>query len=496
MDKNKDKEQDMENQSSEQSRNIIDDVTSGDYKYGFVSNIDTDIIPNGINEDVVRLISQKKGEPEWLLEFRLKAYRHWLTMKMPEWAHLEIPPIDYQAISYYAAPKKKDGPKSLDEVDPELLDTFNKLGIPLEEQKILSGMAVDAVMDSVSVKTTHREKLAELGIIFCSFSEAVKDYPDLVKRYLGKVVSYRDNFFAALNSAVFSDGSFVYIPKGVRCPMELSTYFRINASGTGQFERTLIVADDDSYVSYLEGCTAPMRDENQLHAAIVEIIVEDRAEVKYSTVQNWYAGDKNGNGGVYNFVTKRGLCRGDYSKLSWTQVETGSAITWKYPGCILAGEGSVGEFYSVAVTNNHQQADTGTKMIHLGRNTKSTIVSKGISAGYSQNSYRGLVKVAPNADGCRNYTQCDSLLLSSHCGAHTFPYIDVLNDTAVVEHEATTSKISEDQIFYCNQRGIPTEEAIALIVNGYAKEVMNKLPMEFAVEAQKLLQITLEGSVG
>ncbi len=496
MDKNKDKEQDMENQSSEQSRNIIDDVTSGDYKYGFVSNIDTDIIPNGINEDVVRLISQKKGEPEWLLEFRLKAYRHWLTMKMPEWAHLEIPPIDYQAISYYAAPKKKDGPKSLDEVDPELLETFNKLGIPLEEQKILSGMAVDAVMDSVSVKTTHREKLAELGIIFCSFSEAVKDYPDLVKRYLGKVVSYRDNFFAALNSAVFSDGSFVYIPKGVRCPMELSTYFRINASGTGQFERTLIVADDDSYVSYLEGCTAPMRDENQLHAAIVEIIVEDRAEVKYSTVQNWYAGDKNGNGGVYNFVTKRGLCRGDYSKLSWTQVETGSAITWKYPGCILAGEGSVGEFYSVAVTNNHQQADTGTKMIHLGRNTKSTIVSKGISAGYSQNSYRGLVKVAPNADGCRNYTQCDSLLLSSHCGAHTFPYIDVLNDTAVVEHEATTSKISEDQIFYCNQRGIPTEEAIALIVNGYAKEVMNKLPMEFAVEAQKLLQITLEGSVG
>ncbi len=496
MDKNKDKEQDMENQSSEQSRNIIDDVTSGDYKYGFVSNIDTDIIPNGINEDVVRLISQKKGEPEWLLEFRLKAYRHWLTMKMPEWAHLEIPPIDYQAISYYAAPKKKDSPKSLDEVDPELLETFNKLGIPLEEQKILSGMAVDAVMDSVSVKTTHREKLAELGIIFCSFSEAVKDYPDLVKHYLGKVVSYRDNFFAALNSAVFSDGSFVYIPKGVRCPMELSTYFRINASGTGQFERTLIVADDDSYVSYLEGCTAPMRDENQLHAAIVEIIVEDRAEVKYSTVQNWYAGDKNGNGGVYNFVTKRGLCRGDYSKLSWTQVETGSAITWKYPGCILAGEGSVGEFYSVAVTNNHQQADTGTKMIHLGRNTKSTIVSKGISAGYSQNSYRGLVKVAPNADGCRNYTQCDSLLLSSHCGAHTFPYIDVLNDTAVVEHEATTSKISEDQIFYCNQRGIPTEEAIALIVNGYAKEVMNKLPMEFAVEAQKLLQITLEGSVG
>lgn len=479
-----------------ENSNIINDVTSGEYKYGFVTDIDTEIIPNGINEDVVRLISQKKGEPEWLLEFRLKAYRYWTTLEMPTWAHLDIPPIDYQAISYYAAPRKKEGPKSLDEVDPELLDTFNKLGISLEEQKLLSGMAVDAVMDSVSVKTTHKEKLAELGIIFCSFSEAVKDYPDLVKRYLGSVVSYRDNFFAALNSAVFSDGSFVYIPKGVRCPMELSTYFRINASGTGQFERTLIVADDDAYVSYLEGCTAPMRDENQLHAAIVEIVVEDRAEVKYSTVQNWYSGDKDGKGGVYNFVTKRGLCRGDYSKLSWTQVETGSAITWKYPSCILAGEGAVGEFYSVAVTKNHQQADTGTKMIHTGRNTRSTIVSKGISAGYSQNSYRGLVKVVPNADGCRNYTQCDSLLLSSHCGAHTFPYIDVLNDTAVVEHEATTSKINEEQIFYCNQRGIPTEEAIGLIVNGYAKEVMNKLPMEFAVEAQKLLQITLEGSVG
>lgn len=487
---------DNQNNTAAGHDDIIGDVTNGEYKYGFVSDIDTDVIPRGLNEDVIRLISKKKGEPEWLLEFRLKAYRHWLTLKMPTWAHLDIPEIDYQAISYYAAPKKKEGPKSLDEVDPELLETFNKLGIPLEEQKALSGMAVDAVMDSVSVKTTHREKLAEMGVIFCSFSEAVKGYPDLVKRYLGTVVSYRDNFFAALNSAVFSDGSFVYIPKGVRCPMELSTYFRINASGTGQFERTLIVADDDAYVSYLEGCTAPMRDENQLHAAIVEIIVEDRAEVKYSTVQNWYAGDKQGNGGVYNFVTKRGLCRGDYSKLSWTQVETGSAITWKYPGCVLAGEGSVGEFYSVAVTNNYQQADTGTKMIHLGRNTRSTIVSKGISAGHSQNSYRGLVKVAPKADGCRNYTQCDSLLLSSHCGAHTFPYIDVLNDTAVVEHEATTSKISEDQIFYCNQRGIPTEEAIGLIVNGYAKEVMNKLPMEFAVEAQKLLQITLEGSVG
>lgn len=479
------------------SEDILGNVTAGEYKYGFTTDIDTDIIPQGLNEDVVRFISAKKGEPEWLLEFRLKAFRHWLTLTPPKWAHLNIPDIDFQAISYYAAPKtKKEGPKSLDEVDPELIATFNKLGIPLEEQKALSGMAVDAVMDSVSVKTTHREKLAELGVIFCSISEAVKDYPDLVKRYLGTVVPYTDNFYAALNSAVFSDGSFVYIPKGVRCPMELSTYFRINAAGTGQFERTLIVADDDAYVSYLEGCTAPMRDENQLHAAIVEIVVEDRAEVKYSTVQNWYAGDAQGRGGVYNFVTKRGLCRGDYSKLSWTQVETGSAITWKYPGCILAGEGAVGEFYSVAVTNNYQQADTGTKMIHLGRNTRSTVVSKGISAGHSQNSYRGLVKVAPKADGCRNYTQCDSLLLSATCGAHTFPYIDVLNDTAVVEHEATTSKISEDQIFYCNQRGIPTEEAVGLIVNGYAKEVMNKLPMEFAVEAQKLLQVTLEGSVG
>ncbi|MDE5982724.1 MAG: Fe-S cluster assembly protein SufB, partial [Duncaniella sp.] len=471
----------------DESRKVIDDVTGSEYKYGFTTDIDTDIIPRGLSEDVVRLISAKKGEPEWLLDFRLKAYRHWLTMKMPDWAHLNIPEIDYQAISYYAAPQqKKEGPKSLDEVDPTLLDTFNRLGIPLNEQKQLAGMAVDAVMDSVSVKTTHREKLAELGVIFCSISEAVKDYPDLVRRYLGSVVSYRDNFFAALNSAVFSDGSFVYIPKGVRCPMELSTYFRINAAGTGQFERTLIVADDESYVSYLEGCTAPMRDENQLHAAIVEIVVEDRAEVKYSTVQNWYAGDRDGNGGIYNFVTKRGLCRGDYSKLSWTQVETGSAITWKYPSCVLAGEGAVGEFYSVAVTNNYQQADTGTKMIHLGRNTRSTIVSKGISAGHSQNSYRGLVKVVPNADGCRNYTQCDSLLMGPDCGAHTFPYIDVMNDTAIVEHEATTSKISEDQIFYCNQRGIPTEEAVGLIVNGYAKEVMAKLPMEFAVEAQKL----------
>ena len=472
------------------------DLENNDYKYGFTTDIETDKIPVGLSEDVVRLISAKKGEPEWLLDFRLKAYRHWLTLTPPTWAHLDIPEIDFQAISYYAAPVQKKKPESLDEVDPQLIDTFNRLGIPLAEQKALTGVAVDAVMDSVSVKTTGRDKLAELGIIFCSISEAVKDYPDLVRKYLGKVVPYTDNFYAALNSAVFPDGSFVYIPKGVRCPVELSTYFRINASGTGQFERTLIVADDDAYVSYLEGCTAPMRDENQLHAAIVEIIVEDRAEVKYSTVQNWYAGDAEGRGGVYNFVTKRGLCRGDYSKLSWTQVETGSAITWKYPGCILAGEGSVGEFYSVAVTNNRQQADTGTKMIHLGRNTRSTIVSKGISAGYSQNSYRGLVKVAPKADGVRNHTQCDSLLLTSHCGAHTFPYIDIANDTAVVEHEATTSKISEDQLFYCNQRGIPTEEAVALIVNGYAKEVMNKLPMEFAVEAQKLLAITLEGSVG
>lgn len=487
---------DMDKNNRNSDGCVIDSVTRGDYKYGFTTDIDTEIIPAGLTEETVRFISAKKGEPEWLLDFRFKAFRHWLTLTPPRWAHLDIPDIDFQAISYYAAPRAKEGPKSLDDVDPELIDTFNKLGIPLQEQKQLAGMAVDAVMDSVSVKTTHREKLAELGVIFCSISEAVKDYPDLVRKYLGKVVSYRDNFYAALNSAVFSDGSFVYIPKGVRCPMELSTYFRINASGTGQFERTLIVADDDAYVSYLEGCTAPQRDENQLHAAIVEIVVEDRAEVKYSTVQNWYAGDEEGRGGVYNFVTKRGLCRGDYSKLSWTQVETGSAITWKYPSCVLAGEGSVGEFYSVAVTRHRQQADTGTKMIHLGRNTRSTIVSKGISAGHSQNSYRGLVKVAPDADGCRNYTQCDSLLLSSTCGAHTFPYIDIKNDTAVVEHEATTSKISEDQIFYCNQRGIPTEEAVGLIVNGYAKEVMNKLPMEFAVEAQKLLAITLEGSVG
>ena len=447
-------------------------------------------------QETIRLISAKKQEPEWLLDFRLKAFRYWQTLEMPNWALLKIPPIDYQDIIYYAAPKKKEGPKSMDEVDPELLKTFDKLGIPLEEQKVLSGMAVDAVMDSVSVKTTFKENLAEKGIIFCSFSEAVQHHPDLVQKYLGSVVSYRDNFFAALNSAVFSDGSFIYIPKGVRCPMELSTYFRINAQNTGQFERTLIVADDESYVSYLEGCTAPMRDENQLHAAIVEIIAHDHAEVKYSTVQNWYPGDKEGKGGIYNFVTKRGICKGEGSKISWTQVETGSAITWKYPSCILAGDNSVGEFYSVAVTNNYQQADTGTKMIHLGKNTRSTIVSKGISAGHSQNSYRGLVKVSPRAEGARNHSQCDSLLLSPTCGAHTFPYADIQNETAVVEHEATTSKISEEQLFYCQQRGISTEEAVGLIVNGYAREVMNKLPMEFAVEAQKLLSISLEGSVG
>ena len=478
------------------NNNILDEVTGSEYKYGFVTDIETETIGRGLSEDTVRLISAKKEEPEWLLEFRLNAYRHWLSMKEPDWAHLNIPPIDYQDIIYYAAPKKKKGPKSLDEVDPELLKTCDKLGIPLEEQKILSGMAVDAVMDSVSVKTTFKEKLAEKGIIFCSFSEAVKDFPDLVKKYLGTVVSSKDNFFAALNSAVFSDGSFVYIPKGVRCPMELSTYFRINAANTGQFERTLIVADEDSYVSYLEGCTAPQRDENQLHAAIVEIIAETNAEVKYSTVQNWYPGDKEGKGGIYNFVTKRGVCKGDNSKISWTQVETGSAITWKYPSCVLRGDNSTAEFYSVAVTNNFQQADTGTKMIHLGKNTRSRIVSKGISAGSSQNSYRGLVKISKNAVNARNHSQCDSLLLSDHCGAHTYPYADVQNDTAIIEHEATTSKISEEQIFYCNQRGIGTEEAVGLIVNGYAKEVMNKLPMEFAVEAQKLLSVTLEGSVG
>ena len=492
-DKNK---KDKEKKDKVEQDDILNEFTSGEYKYGFTTDIETEFIRKGLDEDIVRTISMKKEEPSWLLDFRLKAFHHWQTLEMPSWAHLNIPPIDYQDIIYYAAPKKKEGPKSLDEVDPELLKTFDKLGIPLHEQMALSGMAVDAVLDSVSVKTTFKEKLAEKGVIFCSFSEAVKHHPDLVQKYLGSVVGYRDNFFAALNSAVFSDGSFVYIPKGVRCPMELSTYFRINAANTGQFERTLIVADDDSYVSYLEGCTAPMRDENQLHAAIVEIIANEHAEVKYSTVQNWYPGDKNGNGGIYNFVTKRGICKGEGSKISWTQVETGSAITWKYPSCILAGDNSVGEFYSVAVTNNYQQADTGTKMIHLGRNTRSTIVSKGISAGHSQNSYRGLVKISPRAENARNHSQCDSLLLSSTCGAHTFPYTDIQNETAIVEHEATTSKINEDQLFYCNQRGIDTEKAVSLIVGGYAREVMNKLPMEFAVEAQKLLAISLEGSVG
>ena len=476
--------------------NILKKLANKAYEFGFVSKIKTDIIESGLSEDTIRLISSKKNEPEWMLEFRLTAYRHWLTMEMPQWAHLDIPPIDYQAISYYADPLKKSKDNKNKEIDPELMKTFEKLGIPLEERLALSGTAVDAVMDSVSVKTTFKEELKEKGIIFSSMGEAIQEHPELVRKYLGTVVNYRDNFFAALNTAVFSDGSFVYIPKGVRCPRELSTYFRINAANTGQFERTLIIADDDSYVSYLEGCTAPMRDENQLHAAIVEIVVNENAEVKYSTVQNWYPGDAEGKGGVYNFVTKRGDCRGNNSKLSWTQVETGSAITWKYPSCILRGDNSQGEFYSVALTNNHQQADTGTKMIHLGKNTRSTIISKGISAGKSQNSYRGLVRVSKNADNARNYSQCDSLLLGDKCGAHTFPYMDIHNNSAIVEHEATTSKISEDQLFYCNQRGIGTEEAIGLIVNGYAREVLNKLPMEFAVEAQKLLSVSLEGAVG
>ena len=474
---------------------IIEKNTNSEYKYGFVTDIENEEFPKGLNEDVIRLLSAKKEEPEWMTEFRLTAFRYWKTMKMPKWAHLNIPSIDYQDIYYYAAPKKKKL-ESMDEVDPQLRETFEKLGIPLDEQKVLSGVAVDAVMDSVSVKTTFRETLAEMGIIFCSFSEALKNYPELVRKYLGKVVPYTDNYFAALNSAVFSDGSFCYIPEGVHCPMELSTYFRINAANTGQFERTLIVADKGAYVSYLEGCTAPIRDENQLHAAIVEIFVEKDAEVKYSTVQNWYHGDKDGKGGIYNFVTKRGICRGENAKLSWTQVETGSAITWKYPSCILQGDNSIGEFFSVALTNNYQQADTGTKMIHIGKNTRSRIVSKGISAGMSQNSYRGLVKITPGAVNSSNFSQCDSLLIGSKCGAHTFPYIDVNNKSSVVEHEATTSKISENQLFYCNQRGISTEDAIGLIVNGYAKEVLNKLPMEFAVEAQKLLSINLEGSVG
>jgi Fe-S cluster assembly protein SufB len=478
------------------STDVIQELATREYKYGFVTDVEQEAVPRGLNEEIVRLISAKKNEPAWLLEWRLKAYRIWLTMKEPAWGNIRYGPIDYQNIIYYSAPKRKPALQNLDEVDPEIRRTFDKLGIPLEEQKLLSGVAVDAVFDSVSVATTFKEKLASLGIIFCSFSEAVQEHPDLVRKYLGTVVPYSDNFFATLNSAVFSDGSFAYIPKGVRCPMELSTYFRINARDTGQFERTLIVAEEGAYVSYLEGCTAPMRDENQLHAAVVELVALDNATIKYSTVQNWYPGDKEGKGGIYNFVTKRGKCLGVSSKITWTQVETGSAITWKYPGCILQGDRSVGEFYSVATTNNWQQADTGTKMIHLGRDTKSTIVSKGISAGHGQNTYRGLVKIAKDAAGARNYSQCDSLLIGDKCGAHTFPYLDIKNSTSKVEHEASTSKIGEDQIFYCRQRGLSTEDAINLIVSGFCKEVFRHLPMEFAVEAQKLLSVTLEGSVG
>ena len=475
----------------------IQELVGQEYKYGFVTDIEADAIPRGLNEEVVRTISARKNEPPFMLEWRLRAYRHWLTMKEPAWHNVHYPPIDYQDIIYYAAPKSgKDGPKSLDEVDPELLRTYEKLGISLQEQEVLSGVAVDAVFDSVSVATTFREKLAELGIIFCSFSDAVQNHPELVKQYLGSVVPYTDNFFATLNSAVFSDGSFCYIPKGVRCPMELSTYFRINAKDTGQFERTLIIANDDSYVSYLEGCTAPRRDENQLHAAVVELVALDRAQIKYSTVQNWYPGDKQGKGGIYNFVTKRGKCRGVDSKISWTQVETGSSITWKYPSCLLQGDRSIGEFYSVAVTNNFQQADTGTKMIHIGRDTRSTIISKGISAGHGQNTYRGAVKILKGASRARNYSQCDSMLMGDACGAHTFPYIEVKNSSAQMEHEASTAKIGEDQIFYCKQRGISAEDAVSLIVNGFCKEVFRELPMEFAVEARKLLGVSLEGSVG
>jgi Fe-S cluster assembly protein SufB len=475
----------------------VETLVNAEYEHGFVTDIETDTVAPGLSEDVIRLISKKKEEPEWLLEWRLEAYQHWLTMETPEWAHVHHEEIDYQAISYYSAPKSKDdGPKSLDEVDPKLLETYEKLGIPLQEQMMLAGVAVDAVFDSVSVATTFKGKLADAGVIFCSFSEAVKDHPELVKKYLGTVVPTGDNFFAALNSAVFTDGSFCFIPKGVRCPMELSTYFRINAANTGQFERTLIVAEEGSHVSYLEGCTAPMRDENQLHAAVVELIALDDAQIKYSTVQNWYPGDENGVGGIYNFVTKRGDCRGVNSRISWTQVETGSAITWKYPSCILRGDNSVGEFYSVAVTNNYQQADTGTKMIHIGKNTRSTIISKGISARFAENAYRGLVRIAKTAENARNYTQCDSLLMGDKCGAHTFPYIEVKNSTATVEHEATTSKIGDDQLFYCKQRGISEEDAVNMIVNGFCKEVFKELPMEFAVEAQKLLGITLEGAVG
>ncbi len=475
----------------------VEEMGSDRYKYGFVTDIEMETAPKGLNEDVIRFISAKKGEPEWLLEWRLKAYRHWLTMEEPDWAKLDYQRVDYNDIYYYAAPKTTESPKSLDEVDPELLKTYEKLGIPLREQEVLAGVvAVDAVFDSVSVATTYRGKLEEMGVIFASISEAVHSHPELVKKYLGSVVPYADNYFSALNSAVFTDGSFVYIPKGVRCPMELSTYFRINAENTGQFERTLIIADDESYVSYLEGCTAPQRDENQLHAAVVELVAMEKSEIKYSTVQNWYPGDENGKGGIYNFVTKRGICRGDYAKISWTQVETGSAITWKYPSCILRGDHSVGEFYSVAITNNAQQADTGTKMIHLGANTSSTIISKGISAGRADNTYRGLVRVGPKAENARNYSQCDSLLIGDQCGAHTVPYIESRNPSATVEHEATTSKISEDQLFYCRQRGLNEEDAVSLIVNGFCKEVMKELPMEFAVEAQKLIGISLEGSVG
>lgn len=479
-----------------ESMKVLEDHTRSEYKYGFTSDIETEVIPKGLSEDVVRIISAKKEEPEWMLEWRLKAFRHWQSMVEPRWPNVTFPQIDYQDIIYYAAPKQRPALNSLDEVDPELLKTFEKLGISLDEQKRLSGVAVDAVIDSVSVKTTFQETLAEQGIIFCSFSEAVHNHPELVKKYLGTVVPYTDNYFAALNSAVFSDGSFCYIPKGVRCPMELSTYFRINTANTGQFERTLVIAEEKSYVSYLEGCTAPMRDENQLHAAVVELVALDEAYIKYSTVQNWYPGDENGKGGIYNFVTKRGMCAGHKSKISWTQVETGSSITWKYPSCVLKGDGSVGEFYSIAVTNNMQQADTGTKMIHIGKDTKSTIISKGISAGKSHNSYRGLVKVGRRAENARNFSQCDSLLMGDKCGAHTFPYIEVENQSAQVEHEATTSKIGEDQLFYCQQRGLSEEDAINLIVNGYCKEVFNELPMEFAVEAQKLLAVSLEGSVG
>jgi Fe-S cluster assembly protein SufB len=475
----------------------IETLANQEYKWGFVSDIDADSVPPGLNEDIIRLISARKSEPLFMLEWRLKAYQQWLRMKEPTWANIHYPAIDYQQIVYYSAPKtNKDGPKSLDEVDPELLATYEKLGIPLRERELLAGVAVDAVFDSVSVATTFKEKLSELGIIFCSFSEAVRNHPELVQKYLGTVVPYSDNFFAALNAAVFSDGSFCYIPKGVRCPMELSTYFRINAKNTGQFERTLIVADEGAYVSYLEGCTAPMRDTNQLHAAVVELVALDNATVKYSTVQNWYPGDKEGKGGIYNFVTKRGKCLGANSKISWTQVETGSAITWKYPGCLLIGENSIGEFYSVALTNNYQQADTGTKMIHVGKNTRSTIVSKGISAGHGQNTYRGAVKILQGATGARNYSQCDSMLLGDKCGAHTFPYLEIRNTSAKVEHEASTSKIGEDQIFYCRQRGLPTEDAVNMIVSGFCKEVFRELPMEFAVEAQKLLSVSLEGSVG